>query len=264
LDRLSNLPARVSSRYQRTAAKLLFRRRIPLVTDTPLISFTFDDFPRSALFTGGAILETIGARATYYVSLGLIGTTAPTGKLFVDDDIDTVIERGHELGCHTYHHRHSWNTGAAEFNRSVAQNQAALAARVPGRVFSTLSYPISPPRPETKRTVGRSFLCCRGGGQTFNSGTVDLNYVAAFFIEQSRDSPQRILDIIEKNRADCGWLVFATHDVTTDPTPYGCTPTLFERVVGYAVDSGAKILPVAEVCEVLQRSADGRVTASKT
>ena len=50
--------------------------------DRPLISFSFDDFPRSALFTGGALLEQYGVAGTYYASLGLMGKTSPTGEIF--------------------------------------------------------------------------------------------------------------------------------------------------------------------------------------
>jgi peptidoglycan/xylan/chitin deacetylase (PgdA/CDA1 family) len=43
----------------------------------PMISFTFDDFPRSALHVAGRILEDHGIAGTYYVSLGLMGTLTP-------------------------------------------------------------------------------------------------------------------------------------------------------------------------------------------
>ena len=49
----------------------------------PLISFTFDDFPRSALTVGGEILERHGARGTYYASLGVMGKYEAAGLMFV-------------------------------------------------------------------------------------------------------------------------------------------------------------------------------------
>ena len=53
----------------------------------------------------------------------------------------------------------------------------------------------------------------RGGGQTFNHGAVDLNYLSAFFLEQSRDNPAAIRQTIAANHAAGGWLIFATHDI---------------------------------------------------
>ena len=217
----------------------------------PIISFTFDDFPRSALLTGGAILEQFGLRGTYYASFGLMGRTAPTGEIFVPEDLSALVARGHELGCHTFAHCHSWDTKTKEFERSLFENRVALETLLPGAVFRTFSYPISPPRPHTKRMVGQRFACARGGGQTFNVGTTDLNYLRAYFLEKTRHDRNAIKSLIEQNRAACGWLIFATHDVCHAPTPYGCTPDFFEDIVECSVRSGARIVPVAEALDSL-------------
>jgi hypothetical protein len=58
--------------------------------------------------------------------------------------------------------------------------------------------------------------------------------------------------LIDRNRQARGWLVLSTHDVSDTPTPYGCTPDLFERVVRWAADSGARILPVAAALTTLR------------
>jgi peptidoglycan/xylan/chitin deacetylase (PgdA/CDA1 family) len=242
---------RVHGRYVRTCARLLYRRPFKIRTDIPLISFTFDDFPRSALLTGGAILQQFGLRGTYYTSFGLMGTTAPTGEIFLPEDIPPLVAQGHELGCHTFAHCDSWSTPRHEFEQSVVQNQRALERFSPGAAFGSFSYPISPPRPSIKRAMGAHFPCCRGGGQTFNADMTDLSYLASYFMEQSRESPEAMMDLIDANRSERGWLIFSTHDVSTAPTPYGVTPALFERIVRYAVDSGTRILPVAEACETV-------------
>jgi len=103
----------------------------------------------------------------------------------------------------------------------------------------------------TKAKIAKYFQCCRGGGQTVNVGTADLNQLSAYFLEQSRHNIQAIKDLIDHNRRVRGWLIFATHDVSDNPTPYGCTPELFENVVQYAVSSGARILPVIRALEAL-------------
>jgi peptidoglycan/xylan/chitin deacetylase (PgdA/CDA1 family) len=220
----------------------------------PLISFSFDDFPRSAFLSGGAILSRYGLAATYYTALGLLGTDGPCGPLYLSDDLKAVLAKGHELGCHTFSHCHSWETEKNRFEDSIIQNRASLAKLLPGAEFKSLSYPISEPRPATKRMAGRHFLCCRGGGQTFNAGTADLNQLSAFFLEKSRDRVKAVRDLVNLNREVRGWLIFATHDVCDKPSPYGCTPEFFEEVVQYARSSGALILPVARALEVIRRS----------
>jgi peptidoglycan/xylan/chitin deacetylase (PgdA/CDA1 family) len=225
---------------------------VPCRAGTPIVSFTFDDFPSSSLSKGGAILKQYGCAGTYYTSLGLAGRTEPTGKLFELDDLRTVVETGHELGCHTYDHCDSWATYPADFEASVIRNRQALSDILPTAKFGSLSYPISYPRPGTKRRIARHFTCARGGGQTFNIGTMDANYLKAFFLEQSRDDFESVRRTIAENCQSKGWLIFATHDVSESPTRFGCKPDFFEKVVLCATLSGAMVLPVSPAWDRVQ------------
>lgn len=241
----------IQNRYQRFAARSFARRPFSIRTETPLISFTFDDFPRSALFAGGAILQSFGLAGTYYSSLGLMGRQTPTGPIFLAKDLKVLFEQGHELGCHTFSHCHSWDTEPSVFEEAIIQNRDSLHALVPGASFKTFSYPISVPRAQTKQRASKYFACCRCGGQTFNVGETDLNYLSAFFLEKNRDNPEIVKSLIDQNRRVRGWLIFATHDVCDDPTPFGCTPHYFEEILKYAVQSGTEILPVVKAYEAL-------------
>lgn len=246
--------ARVRGRYIRTTARLLSRRPFKIDTQIPFISFTFDDFPRSALHTGGAILRRYGLGGTYYASLGLMGKQAPTGSMFLHEDLKLVLEQGHELGCHTFGHYDSWKTGTSVFEESIIENRRVLRELCPEVSFKTFAYPISAPRARTKRKMARHFVCCRGGGQTFNFGIADLNYLSAYFLEQSKGNSEAVRNLIDQNRQARGWLILATHDVSKSPTPWGCTPEFFEGVVQSAVNSGSRILPVAQAWEALRAS----------
>ena len=79
----------------------------PAKVDWPggVVSFTFDDFPRSAWVNGGAILEKYDRRGTYYTAMGMAGTANNLGPLFDLDDLRAAHAHGHEIACHTYHHR---------------------------------------------------------------------------------------------------------------------------------------------------------------
>src|SRR6266436_5375910 len=188
---------RLTGFYQRKVASLACRRPFSVHPQRPLISFTFDDFPRSAIHTGGAILNRFGVAGTYYAALGLIDKLTPSGQIFSVDDLPALFEQGHELGCHTFAHCDSWGTPTEVFEQS------------------------------------------------------DLNQLSAYFVEKTRDNFQAIKDIIDENRRACGWLIFATHDVVEDHTPFGCAPEFFHNVVQYAVSSGAQIVPVVEALNIL-------------
>src|ERR1700722_7595377 len=47
-----------------------------LRNEAPMVSFTFDDIPKSAATTGAGILEDHGGRGTFYVSGGRVSTTS--------------------------------------------------------------------------------------------------------------------------------------------------------------------------------------------
>jgi Polysaccharide deacetylase len=236
---------RLRGRCQRSLSSATWRRPVRLRNETALISFSFDDFPVSALQVGGAILRAHGAAGTFYASLGLMHREEPVGRICSHEDLADVLKQGHELGCHTFGHCDAWGTAARVFEASILENRCALKRIVPNAQFETLAYPINSPRPGTKRCAGRHFSACRGGGQTINVGTMDLNNLKGFFLEQSRDYPDAIRRMIDRNRQERGWLIFATHDVRPQPSRFGCTPEFFEDVVRWATGSGARVLPVA-------------------
>jgi peptidoglycan/xylan/chitin deacetylase (PgdA/CDA1 family) len=169
---LESLAQKTVAVYARTAYTALFRHTIQMHNPAPLISFSFDDFPHSAIEVGGAILGSYGVRGTYYASLGLMGIRTATGMSFSENDLSEVRSQGHELGCHTFHHCHSWSTPPAKFEESIFENRRRLRMLFPGDTFRTLAYPQSGPRPNTKRRAVRHFACCRFGGQTFNTGAI--------------------------------------------------------------------------------------------
>ena len=94
-------------------------------------------------------------------------------------------------------------------------------------------------------------MCCRGGGQKLNSGRADLNQLSAYFLEKSRNM-EAIKEVIDENRQARGWLIFATHDISDSPSPFGCTPEVFEAAVRYGIGSGALILSVVNALDVLR------------
>jgi hypothetical protein len=242
--------------HLRYCGTLLFgRRSIRLANRGPVISFTFDDFPCSALHTGGRILEKHGVAGTYYAALGLMNTDGPVGRIFSEGELHEVLARGHELGCHTFDHCNAWNTHPRAFEDSILKNREALNRLLPGASFLTLSYPLDIPRPRTKQKMEKYFLGCRGCSQKVNAGAADLNFLRAFFLEQSRGDASTVKAIIDDNARSGGWLIFATHDIAEKPSRFGCTPEFFTEVVRYAVGSGATILPVGAAVKKIRERA---------
>jgi peptidoglycan/xylan/chitin deacetylase (PgdA/CDA1 family) len=246
------LLSRASGKGRRFLAGTFEQQTVRVAPSAPLISFTFDDAPASAFSEGGAILEAHGARGSYYVALGLLGSRTEVGQIASLDDLARAVDRGHELGCHTYDHLDAWTVSPREFMASVHRNRQALERILPGEEFSTFAYPKSGATLAVKSPLSQVFKCCRGGGQGGNAGTLDRNLVRAYFIAGHNgmdvDAMRRLID---RNVERRGWLVFVTHDVAQAPSPFGCARGDFAGIVAYAKASGARLLPVREAFDAL-------------
>ncbi len=197
-------------------------------------------------------MEGFGIRASYYLALSLMDSAYSIGAAFTREDLEAVVAGGHEIGSHTFGHLDAWSTAAALFEASILENQRRLGEICPGRVFRTFSFPINTPHPKIKKIAGERHVCCRGGGQTFNSKTVDLNLLSSYFVDgRNRRDFDAMKKIIDENCEKTGWLIFSTHDIDEHPSPYGCTSQQFEDLASYARSSGSDILPVYDAWAAL-------------
>jgi peptidoglycan/xylan/chitin deacetylase (PgdA/CDA1 family) len=247
---------RVTNRWRRFAIEHFARRDFRLPADVPYVSFTFDDFPRTALTEGGRILRDHGARGTYFVSLHLLDADTPSGRVASLLDLKQLLEDGHELGCHTFDHLDGSVVTAAEFERSIEANDTALTANGLHARFQTFAYPLNGPTVSTKKVAGARFTACRWGGQSFNRGLIDSTLLNAYFLDsRTRGRMSEIATLIERNAAEKGWLIFGTHDVDPAPSEYGCSSNEFARIVQLAAHSGARVLPMNQVCAEIRMPA---------
>jgi len=239
---------RAANRWRRFAIEHFARRDFKLPGDAAYISFTFDDFPLTALAEGGRILTDCGTRGTYFVSFRLLDTDGVSGPIASLRDLHSLVDSGHELGCHTFDHVDGSVVSAAQFRRSIEANQWALVrSGLPVR-FETFAYPLNGPAWSTKRVAGEHFTGCRGGGQTFNRQVADRSLLKAYFLDaKSHDRMDEIRSLIAQNAAAKGWLIFATHDVCPKPSPYGYSADQFANIVDMSMRSGAKVLPMRDV-----------------
>src|SRR5580700_7960218 len=93
-----------AARLVREIGGLLCTRPAKVNWPGGVVSFTFDDFPRSAWVNGGAILKQYDRRGTYYTAMGLAGTESNLGPMFGLDDLRAAHVSGHEIACHTHSH----------------------------------------------------------------------------------------------------------------------------------------------------------------
>jgi peptidoglycan/xylan/chitin deacetylase (PgdA/CDA1 family) len=249
---MSDFLQRVVGKGRRTLASRFRRRELVIDTPIPLISFSFDDAPRSAFDVGGRILRENGACATYYMSLGLLASHTEIGPIAGPEQLVRAVDVGHELGCHTFHHHDAWLTPRSAYVASIDENQRSLSELLPGYTFRTFAYPKSGAKLSVKASLEDRFECCRGGGQSINVGKVDRNLLSACFLDRhARVDLGFVRALIDRNAESRGWLIFAAHDISEESFAFSCSTRFFETVVRHARGSGAEILPVAAACSRL-------------
>lgn len=233
----------------------VYCRWIPLTNRGPIVSFSFDDFPRTAYSTGGAILESFGARGTYYVAPGLIKTSNELGEQFHLEDLHSLIEKGHELGSQTFSHISSRSGSCAAFLEDVEKGRQSLW-KMTGTGTANFAYPFGDVTVASKRVLEPVLASCRSIIPGVNGPDVDLNLLRANRLYGDTDKCATIRELIAENAKREGWLIFYTHDVRPQPSIYGCTPALFEAVVSDAVESGSRIVTVGAALAELEVSSE--------
>ena len=239
----------LGEKISRRSARWIARRVVTFRLACPIVSFTFDDFPHSALDTGGRILENEGISATFYTAFGLASTNAEVGPVGSLRDLAACVNRGHEVACHTYDHLDCMRASAHEVNKSIVRNQAVARdlGLPPLRHFA---YPFGCFGLTGKKIAMRHYASARTTMLGVNRDNIDLGLLKSAPIYSHSEAPG-LADYFDALQSQGGWLILYTHDVSERPSRYGCTPEKLRRVLCRAREIGASILPVGAVVDKL-------------
>ena len=217
----------------------------------PIVTFTFDDFPRSAQQVGGRILSSVGLHGTFYAAYGLMGSTdVCSGDLFGLDDLYRLVDDGHELATHTFHHVSGREFSQAAYVKEALDGRGALRSIAGLSVSDNFAYPFGDVTAATKRAIGKVMLSCRSIFRGVNRPIVDLNLLRANPLYGDIEQLTTIRKLLRRTQELSGWLIFYTHDVRDRPSRYGCTPALLESIVYAAVESSMRVMSVTEVLSI--------------
>jgi peptidoglycan/xylan/chitin deacetylase (PgdA/CDA1 family) len=232
------------SSVRREALCMLYTRTVPWGDRSPIVSFTFDDFPRTAYVEGGAILKKFGGCGTYYTAPALMNTSNDLGEQFTSEDVHSLLADGHELACHTYSHLSSRAVSCSAYREDVERGRKAMQEIAGVSDSGNFSYPYGHVTLNCKRTLGPQVSSSRSIFPGVNGPDIDLNLLRANSLYGDVDRLQKAQDLILENEQKKSWLIFYSHDVRPNPSQYGCTPGLFESTVSFAVQHGCRILTV--------------------
>jgi peptidoglycan/xylan/chitin deacetylase (PgdA/CDA1 family) len=229
-----------------------FSRKLAVpVSSSPLISFTFDDFPRTALTVAGAMLTENGLRGTYYAAMGLMGRRTSVGEIYNAEDLVALVDAGHELACHTFDHLSCRRVGESELQKNCDRNRRAMAETLSGYRLRNFSFPFGDVTWPAKSSLAPIYDSCRTTKCGINRNPIDLAFLRANPM-YSASPISELHRLIAENVERAGWLIMYTHDVGPQPSAFGCTPAYFGDILSSAIASGASIVTVAEAISRLR------------
>ena len=237
---------KIHGKVSRYLARHVATKKLAMRNAKPIISFTFDDVPASACEAGVPIIERCGIRGTFYIAGAGFGRNSPVGMLATLDQLRTIWQRGHEIGCQTHYHSAVSQLTRDQLQREFTDNQAVLKkidADLPVRNFA---YPYGDLSFGARRQLEALFDCCRSVDNGINSGVANLGALKSYPLENASLDRSKIAALIAETVRINGWLIFFSHDVSDRPSRYGIDPGLLDWAVQAAKRSGAVVLPIAD------------------
>jgi len=210
----------------------------------PIVSFTFDDAPRSAVTAGARTLEAHDALGTFYVAGGLVGGDEEGTPILTEEQLVRLNEEGHELACQTFSHVRVSGLSPSQFRTEIDRNQAFISSLCGDVRLTNFAYPFGDVSLGRKLQVQSAFASGRGISPGVNSGTADLGLLKAVPLYANRRDDRAVEAYLDKAERGSGWLIFHTHDVDPDPSLWGATPEQLATAVAAARGRGCEILTV--------------------
>lgn len=236
----------LKGKLRRRLARLAVRRPARVALERPMVSFSFDDAPATAADAGAALLEAGRLHGTYFICAGTMGEEGPMGVNASSDAVARLTDAGHEIACHTYSHLDCGAAADVDISSDSERNRRALEA-LGSRPPKTFAYPFGEVSVTAKRALRGRFGLLRALHHGLIETGSDLNQAPAVGIEGEGGEAvaSRWLDVAARKKA---WLILYSHDVRSDPSPWGCTPQALGRLVEKALTGGFDVVTVAEGC----------------
>ncbi len=243
----------ISARLSRRLVKHTKIRPLSVQATRPIVSFSFDDCPRSVIENAFPILDKHGWKSTLYIAMGLCNTINHLGLHMSEDDVISAYKGGHEIGNHTYSHCDARALSLQDYLDDINKNEASLSeCDIPKP--TTFAYPYGEVTTASKQALSEQFDLMRGIHTPTHCKTYDLNQTASQRLYSGSDF-DNTMNAIRRVEQSKGWLILFTHDVRHNPSPFGCTPNEFERVANAVSNISADVLTIEAALKKLRGAA---------
>lgn len=241
-------PADLRDRLHMAALNALKARPTKCRLKAPLVSFSFDDAPKSAITAGAAMLENAGARGTFYLTGSHCGQSFEGVEQYSAEDVKLLHKNGHEIACHSFGHGRFRGRDDSQLSQDLSHNQAFFHDLVGANNLSldSFAYPYGEFDYQSRELIAERFLCGRGVYRGVNYGTMDFANLRTTPLEKRRFSTKYLQTHLAKAIKHNGWIIFFTHDIADDCTDYGSTPEILQETIDAVNAHGIEIVTVRE------------------
>ncbi len=237
----------ITERLRRKIANLVPVGIRPMRLATGTLSITIDDFPKNAWENGRSIFERHDVKATFYVSGGLCEKNWLGLPQYDVPTLRAVHGSGHEIACHTFDHINCVRSSSQALGASIERNRTFVNDVLPDVALKNFAFPYGDLAYATKLRTAQRFVSCRGVRPGVNIGRVETSHLLAVGLEQRQMHLHDFPRLIKEAADSRGWLILFTHDISDQPSDYGCRPTDLEAVINMAKTAGLRIVPVKDV-----------------
>ena len=241
----------LSGRVQKQLTRRLGVTPLKIKLDRPIVTFSFDDFPKTAMELGAARLKARGWRASFFVSGGLAGVSNHHGDLYDPEDLQALQAEGHEIGCHGYSHLDASRLTAEAVSADAARNRAFLKAAGLNRAPSSYAFAYGEATPQAKKRLLETYSSLRGVQPGINRGIADRGLLKAMPLDGGEGGLKRAVAAVRDVSRNPGWLIFYGHDIRKTPSEWGCTPEFLDVVLHAVEQSGAQVRTQSEALKAI-------------
>jgi len=252
-----------SKRVHGTINNVLSRSMHRACHDLPAgryVSLCFDDFPKSAVENAAPMIEARDWRATWYACGGFQDAQHELyGDMYTADDLQNLIRRGHDIGCHTYDHIDCAEADTPELIAQTDRNHAFLN-QVGVDNIRSFAFPYGALNASSKKTMAASNPALRSVKPGQHRETVDLNLLYAVGLQDDKGGIARALEELKALETGDGWLIIFTHDIRDHPSPWGVTREDYARLLDAIEQSDADVVTVGDMVERIRAGAEAETS----
>ena len=241
-----SLPARVTRRVM----PFCLQKNIEIKLDKPIVSFSFDDCPKSVVENALPLFDREHWKVTLYMAMGLCETTNHLGLHMSRSDVKAAYKSGHEIADHTYDHIDATTVSAHDFENNITKNQECLDS-VGVSPSKTFAYPYGQLNLATKKIIDQKFKGGRGITSRIHTKNADLNQIGSNRLYNDESYDALMTDISNLNQTS-SWITIFTHDVRETPSQFGCQPKQLEAVIDAVKNTGADVMTIADAITHLE------------